>query len=77
MEDENVLMILYGIPTCDTCRKARKALETAGFTVVFRDVRAKPLSPAEWAPLIAAFGADLVNRRSTAWRSLGEAERGT
>mgnify|MGYP002139051947 CR=1 FL=1 len=28
-------MILYGIPTCDTCKKALKALEAAGQAVTF------------------------------------------
>ena len=48
-------MILYGIPTCDTCKKARKELETAGYDVNFRDVRSNPLSEAEWASLIKEF----------------------
>ena len=29
-------MILYGIPTCDTCKKALKAIEAAGKAVTFR-----------------------------------------
>ncbi|HEY0213186.1 MAG TPA: ArsC/Spx/MgsR family protein [Paenirhodobacter sp.] len=68
-------MILFGIPTCDTCRKAKKALEAAGHTVTFRDVRAEPLSDAEIAAFLAAFGDRLVNRSSTTWRGLSEAER--
>ena len=40
-------MILYGISTCDTCKKAIKALEAAGHPVTFRDVRKDPLSEAE------------------------------
>ncbi|MFT3688215.1 arsenate reductase family protein [Paenirhodobacter sp.] len=68
-------MILYGIPTCDTCRKARKALEQAGHRVDFRDVRAEPLSAAEIGRFLAAFGERLVNRSSTTWRGLSEAER--
>ena len=68
-------MILYGIPTCDTCRKARKALEAAGLEVEFRDIRATPLEPAERARFIDAFGEALVNRRSTTWRQLSEEER--
>lgn len=59
---------LYGLPTCDTCRKARKALEGAGHSVAFRDVRAEPLSEEEWAPLLAEFGDLLVNRKSTTYR---------
>jgi arsenate reductase-like glutaredoxin family protein len=37
-------MILYGIPTCDTCKKAQKALKEVGHEVIFRDIRAEPLS---------------------------------
>ncbi len=65
-------MILYGLPTCDSCRKARKALEAAGYEVSFRDVRSDPLSDAEWAPLLAEFGDRLVNRKSTTFRGLSE-----
>ncbi len=68
-------MILYGIPTCDTCRKARKSLEAAGHIVQFRDIRKEPLSTPEWRLLLDAFGEDLVNRRSTTWRGLDEATR--
>ncbi|MFD0979306.1 arsenate reductase family protein [Tropicimonas aquimaris] len=68
-------MILFGIPTCDTCRKARKALEAAGHAVTFRDIRQEPLTSDEWEPLITAFGDGLINRRSTTWRVLSEAER--
>lgn len=40
-------MILYGIPTCDSCKKAQKALEAAGHVVQFRDIRKNPLTEAE------------------------------
>ena len=63
-------MQLYGIKTCDTCRKAAKAL---GLTM--RDVRADPLSSDDIARFLQAFGSDLVNTRSTTWRGLDEAER--
>ncbi len=65
-------MILYGIPTCDTCKKALKALEAAGRDVTFRDIRAEPLSEAEWSALIAEFGTNLVNTKSTTWRGLSD-----
>ncbi|SFC11979.1 arsenate reductase family protein [Tropicimonas isoalkanivorans] len=68
-------MILYGLSTCDTCRKARKALDVAGYDVTFRDVRAEPLTEDEWAPLLAAFGDGLINRRSTTWRGMSEEDR--
>lgn len=68
-------MIVYGLKTCDTCRKAVKALAAEGREPVLRDIRAAPLSPEDLARFLEAFGADLVNRRSTTWRGLSEAER--
>ncbi len=68
-------MILYGISSCDTCRKALKALKAAGFDVSFRDVRAAPLEAELRARFLAAFGERLVNRASTTWRALDAAER--
>ena len=63
-------MILYGLPTCSDCNKARKALAEAGQDVTFRDVRAEPMTAADWAPLIAEFGDNLVDRKSQAYRNL-------
>lgn len=65
-------LTLYGLPTCDTCKKARRALEAAGHGVQFRDVRADPLSEDQWAVLLAEFGDALVNRKSTTWRGLSD-----
>lgn len=64
-------MQLYGLKTCDTCRKALKSLRDA--TLV--DVRETGMPEAVMARAFAAFGGDLVNTRSTTWRSLGEADR--
>lgn len=69
------MMILYGLPGCDSCRAATKALSAAGREVSLRDVRAEPLTEDELAELIATLGPALVNRRSTTWRGLSEAER--
>ncbi len=65
-------MILYGIPTCDTCKKALRALERAGRDVTFRDIRAEPLSDAEIAAIVAEFGARAVNTQSTTYRSFSD-----
>lgn len=64
-------MEILGLKTCDTCRKARKALPDAAF----RDVREAPLSADEIAEALVAFGDKLVNRASTTWRGLSEEER--
>lgn len=68
-------LTLYGIPTCDTCRKALAALRGAGHEVEFRDVRKAPLTAEERAEFLRAFGDRLVNRSSATWRGLSEAER--
>lgn len=65
-------MIVYGIPTCDTTKKALKALERAGRDVTFRDIRAEPLTDAEIAAIVAEFGDRAVNRQSTTYRGFGE-----
>jgi arsenate reductase-like glutaredoxin family protein len=65
-------MILYGISTCDTCKKALKAIEASGQNVEFRDVRADPLSADEIGDLVTAFGDAVVNRASTTWRGLSD-----
>ncbi|AMY68698.1 arsenate reductase family protein [Frigidibacter mobilis] len=62
-------MTLYGIPTCDTCRKALAALRAAGLDPVFRDVRADPLSQAEIARIVDEFGSRAINRTSPSFRS--------
>lgn len=69
------MAVLYGLKTCDTCRKAAKEMERAGKTVTWRDVRDDPLDPAALKRFLAAFGEALVNRRSTTWRGLSDAER--
>ena len=49
-------MILYGISTCDTCKKAIKALTAAGPSPEFRDIRANPLTEADINKALAATG---------------------
>ena len=65
-------MILYGIPTCDTCKKALKALEGAGKDVRFRDIRAEPLSSAEIERIVRELGSLVVNTQSTTYRAFND-----
>ncbi len=65
-------MILYGLSTCDTCKKAQKALAGMGHEVTFRDVRAEPLTDAEIAELITEFGSRIINTQSTTYRGLSD-----
>ncbi len=67
---------LYGLKTCDTCKKALKALEAGGHAVTFVDVRAEADLSAKVPAWLDAAGPDrLINTRSTTWRGLDEAER--
>ena len=68
-------MRYFGLKTCDTCRKAEKALRAAGHNPKIVDVRADGVSAGDLARFLDRFGADLVNRRSTTWRGLSKADR--
>ena len=65
-------MIVYGIPTCDTCKKALKALQAAGRDVSFRDIRARPLTEAEIDTIVTEFGDRAVNKQSTTYRGFSD-----
>jgi arsenate reductase-like glutaredoxin family protein len=65
-------MILYGISTCDSCKKALKAIAAAGHEVSFRDIRATPLTEAEIARIVAEFGDRAINRSSTTYRGFSD-----
>lgn len=65
-------MILYGISTCDTCKKALKALQAAERDVTFRDIRAQPLSEAEIDTIVTEFGDRAVNKQSTTYRGFSD-----
>ena len=65
-------MILYGLKTCDTCRKALKALPNAEFV----DVSMTSVPDSILDRAISQFGDKVVNTKSTTWRGLDECERG-
>ncbi len=69
------MVTLYGLRACDTCRKARQAIEKTGKAVEFVDVRDTPLSASQIDAFAQKFGDTLVNKRSTTWRDLSENER--
>ncbi len=64
-------MRIYGIKSCDTCRKAIRAFPDAEFV----DIRETPLSAADFSVYFEQFGTALVNARSTTWRGLSAQER--
>lgn len=63
----------FGLKSCDTCRKALKALADRDVEVI--DVRADGVTDEDRAAIISAFGDKAINTRSTTWRSLSETER--
>ena len=68
------LPTLYGLDTCDSCRKARNWLKRAGVAHDFVDYRAQRIDPAtlkDWAKQLGGWDT-LVNKASTTWRSLPE-----
>ncbi|MBE3640081.1 arsenate reductase family protein [Mangrovicoccus algicola] len=68
-------MIVYGLKTCDTCRKARRALAAAGQEPAFVDLRETPVTAEKIGFWLERLGPGLMNTRSTTWRGLSETER--
>jgi len=69
-------LTVYHLKTCDTCRKAIKAMQAAGHELTLIDVRADGVPAAELARIEKAVGWEkLLNTRSTTWRSLHEADK--
>jgi len=67
---------LYGLKNCDSCKKALKALQSAGQSVEFIDLRAVPVAAEQLQKWLDEHGdAVLVNRKSTTWRGLDDADR--
>ena len=54
-------MRVYCLKTCDTCRKALKAMDAAGIAYDLRDVRGDGITGADIAAILAAHG----DRKST------------
>ncbi len=68
-------VILYGLKSCDTCKKALKSLQNSGHDVVYIDVRKDGVSADDLSKFQDIFGEALVNKRSTTWRNLSEQVR--
>ena len=67
---------LYGIPNCDTVRKARKWLDARGIAYVFHDFKKEGVDAGRVARWVDAAGLDTVlNRRGTTWRKLSDEEK--
>ena len=68
--------ILFGIPNCDTVRKARKWLDDQGQAHEFIDLRADTPSKQKITEWLAVVGPDrLINRRSTTFKQLSQGDK--
>ncbi|MGH9260699.1 MAG: ArsC family reductase [Acidimicrobiales bacterium] len=67
---------LYGIPNCDTVKKARAWLTEHGVEHGFHDFKKQGVPQAALDAWLAAAGWDtVINRKGTTWRQLDEATR--
>lgn len=69
-------LTLYGIPNCDTVKKARTWLDAAGVAYRFHDFRKDGLDPAKLQGWIDAVGWEkLLNKAGTTFRKLPDADK--
>lgn len=70
------ILTVYGIPNCDTVKKARSWLTGQGLAYQFHDFKKQGV-PAELLPqwLTQVGEPVLLNRKGTTWRKLDEATR--
>jgi arsenate reductase (glutaredoxin) len=69
-------VILYGIPNCDTVKKARDWLDASGIAYVFHDYKKLGADPVRIAQWVEQAGWERVlNRAGTTFRKLPEADR--
>ncbi|SFF74433.1 transcriptional regulator, Spx/MgsR family [Novosphingobium sp. CF614] len=67
---------VFGIPNCDTVKKARKWLEARGIDYAFHDYKKKGADPARLGGWVASMGWETVlNRAGTTFRKLPEEDK--
>ncbi|MFC3627061.1 ArsC family reductase [Vogesella amnigena] len=70
------MITLYGIPNCDTVKKARLWLTANDLDFQFHDFKKQGVDAALLQRWIADIGLDkLINRAGTTWRALSDAEK--
>ncbi len=66
----------YGIPNCDTVKKARKWLEASGRDYAFHDYKKEGADPAKLKKWANQVGWEvLLNTRGTTFRKLSDADK--
>jgi arsenate reductase len=73
MPDE---VVMYGIPNCDTIKKARQWLQQHDIAYRFHNYKKDGTDPAQLLSWIDQLGWEqLINKRGTSWRKLDEDTR--
>jgi len=71
LPDNELMIIVYGIPNCDTVKKARAWLTEQDANHQFHDFKKQGVPEAQLDAWIESVGWDkLVNRKGTTWRKL-------
>jgi Spx/MgsR family transcriptional regulator len=69
-------LTLYGIPNCDTVKKARVWLDGKGLAYTFHDYKKQGADAAQVARWVAQAGLDKVlNKAGTTFRKLADADK--
>lgn len=69
-------LTMFGIPNCDTVKKARKWLEVQGIDYAFHDYKKEGADPVRLEAWVAAAGWEKVlNRAGTTFRNLPDADK--
>lgn len=69
-------VMVYGIPNCDTVKKARVWLDGQGVAYTFHDYKKQGVPTEQLDAWIKAVGWEvLVNRQGTTWRKLDDATK--
>lgn len=68
-------MRVFALKSCDTCRKAIKALTAAGKSFDVIDVRADGVAETDLKAILAQFDEKAMNKASATWRGLTDDEK--
>ncbi|GGC91222.1 ArsC family reductase [Undibacterium terreum] len=69
-------IVLYGIPNCDTVKKARTWLQDKGVDFVFHDFKKNGLERSTVEDWLKHVSLDvLINRKGTTWRALSDEQK--
>ena len=72
------MITLFGIPNCDTVKKARAWLTAQGIDYQFHDFKKQGVPPERLAAWINTVGWEkLLNRKGTTWRKLDATTQST